>query len=188
MFIFYDNAPPLGPNRTVRFWKTPRILLEPFEQSRCNNGNHQILRGSTKIVPMCCAPGGKGRTYWQSELARDQLSSVLAAITSSKRLFNFIFFFIFASSALNIFYIIDSIRWEFPMCWNDLLNQWNVNVKCIFIKKSFALSSSNIPWRTFLSSTTLTLKYNYLRIKHYLRNEARTRHDIEGLLSVLISF
>ena len=79
------------------------------------------LRAFSKIATILGSRGGKCDTYWQSGLARNRLSSVLAAITSSKKLFNFIFF-IFALSALNIFYIIDRFRWEWHIWWNDLFN------------------------------------------------------------------
>ena len=107
----------------VQFWKT---------SAESNLKSWPLLMTSTtetvgfwgrfpRLQQFVAHRGGKYDTYWQSGLARNRLSSVLAAITSSKRLFNFIFF-IFALSALNIFYIIDSIRWEWHIWWNDLLN------------------------------------------------------------------
>ena len=132
---------------------------------------------------------------------------------------------------MNIFYIIDSIRWEWHIWLNDLLNScfpfwhfvavfvitaneydfginepcgliklarkvfdekphyrsvpelialswfhlkikekvshWNATVKNIFIKKWFMLSSSNIPWRTFL--LWMTLNRGHLKLTYSVR-------------------
>ena len=84
-----------------------RLCIPPF----CLHKNFRISQPIRSLYELITAspPDGEevGFTYRQSGLARSLLSIVLAAITSKKRLFNFILFE-FASSALNMFYIIDS--------------------------------------------------------------------------------